>query len=78
LEREIKPGVFSEIIVIVVMQCVDLFDVCVIFAEPEEEVVVVVVVVDGAVEMGGNEGGVLDYGFPCFANTDGDDYRFDW
>ena len=32
--------------------------------------VVVVVVVDDVVKMGGNEGGVLDYGFPCFANTD--------
>ena len=37
-----------------------------------------VVVVDGVVEMGGNEGGVLDYGFPCFANGGGDDDGFDW
>ena len=56
MEREIKPGVFSEIIVVVVMQSVDFFAV---LAEPEEEVVVIVVV-DGVVEMGGNEGGVLD------------------
>ena len=33
-------------------------------------VVVVVVVGDGVVEMGGNKGGVLDLGFPSFANTD--------
>ena len=31
---------------------------------------VVVVVVDDGMKMGGNEGVVLDYGFPCFANTD--------
>ena len=37
-----------------------------------------VVVVDGVVEMVGNEGGVLDYGFPCFANGGGNDYRFEW
>ena len=38
----------------------------------------VVVVVDGVVEMSGNEGGVLDYGFPCFGNGGGDDDGFDW
>jgi hypothetical protein len=55
LKWEIKPGVFSEIII--VMQKVLFFDVFAIFVEPEEEVVIVVV---GVVEMGGNEGAVLD------------------
>ena len=32
----------------------------------------------GVVEMGGNEGGVLDYGFPCFGNADGSNDGFDW
>ena len=41
-------------------------------------VVVVVVDGDGVVEIGGNEGGVLDDGFPCFANGGGNDYRFEW
>jgi hypothetical protein len=34
----------------------------------EEEVIEVLVGFDGVVEMGGNEGGVLDYGFPSFGN----------
>ena len=38
----------------------------------------VVVVGGGVVEMGGNEGGVLDYGFPCFGNADGSNDGFDW
>ena len=46
---------FSEIII--VMQKVFFFDVFAIFVKPEEEVVIFVV---GVVEMGGNEGGVLD------------------
>ena len=55
LKWEIKAGVFSEIII--VMQKVFFFDVFAIFVEPEKELVIVVV---GVVEMGGNEGGVLD------------------
>ena len=55
LKWEIKAGVFSEIII--VMQKVFFFDVFAIFVKPEEEVVIFVV---GVVEMGGNEGGVLD------------------
>jgi hypothetical protein len=90
----IKPGVFGEIVVVVVMQGVEFFDFAVairgegIFgvknvsfsipcAEPEKEEVVVFGG-GGVVEMGGNEGWVLDYGFPCFANGGGDNDGFDW
>ena len=37
-----------------------------------------VVVVDGEVEMGGDESGVLDYGFPGFANADASNDGFCW
>ena len=89
----IEPGVFGEIVV-VVMQGAQFFDFAVairgegifdvknvsfsiLCAKPEKEEVMAVGGA-GVVEMAGNEGGVLDYGFPCFANADGSNDGFDW
>ena len=59
------------------MQGLDFFVVTLVseflWAEPKEGKFVVVGF-DGEVEIGGNEDGVLDYGFPCFADTDTSNY----
>ena len=65
MEREAKPSVFIEIFVVVPMQCVVFFFMLVSCLSEEEEGMVVV---RGLVEMHGNEGRVLDKGFPCFAD----------
>lgn len=74
MEREVEPGVFTEILVVIPMQSVHFFfDFVpsqalhrlreVLGAEPEEEEGVVVFG-GGVAEIVGNEGGALDEGFP--------------
>ena len=66
MEREAKPSVFIEIFIVVPLQCVVFFLMLVSCSFEEEEGMVVVV--RRLVEMHGNEGRVLDKGFPCFAD----------